>query len=187
MVKKLDTWGGVKFRSEANGMFVWIFWGGKMCVFSQHSKSQEEQKIVFVWMFEVYTFFFCFWRSCWVLYILTTFLDWRQGPVENCHVISIFLEGGIQQTLGRLVLTIEVIGGSCLGKLPQVGWLIFSTKVNGWRMADVLKNLVTSMVFQESFCVFFFKNEVFQTPDGLTRFLQAVQVIGCIAHCLLWI
>ena len=36
------------------------------------------------------------------------------------------------------------------------GMIDFSTKVNGWRMADVLKNLVTSMVFQESFCVFFF-------------------------------
>ena len=64
----------VSFRSKRH---VWIFWGARCVFFSQHSKSQEEQKIVFVWMFEVYTIFSAFDAA------VESFTFWRHFLIEG--------------------------------------------------------------------------------------------------------
>ena len=44
MVKKLDTWGGVKFRSEANGMFG-FFGGQDVCFLANIAKVKRSRRL----------------------------------------------------------------------------------------------------------------------------------------------
>lgn len=113
-------------------------------------------------MFEVYT---CFafdatvFRELLFLTLLRPLhfddISWLKAarPVENCHVISIFLEGENPADSRTVGSDNEVIGGSCLGKLPQVGWLI--DHQGEWLGRNDVLSPCDFQAFQESFCVFF--------------------------------
>lgn len=171
--EKLDTWGGVKFVQKERQLF---FLGGKMFFLANIAKVKRSRRL---FLFEclkcipvlLLTQLFLgnsFFWLCWVLYILTTFLDWKQPDLwKTVMSFPFFWRGRIQQTLGRLVLTMRSlvvhVSASCH---RWDDWL--TTKVNG--LAEMMSfHLVTSKLFKNLF-VCFFKMKSFRHLMGWQDF-----------------
>ena len=81
-----------------------------------------------------------------------SFTFWRHFLIEGKDLWKTVMS--IQQTLGHSGSDNEVIGGSCLGKLPQVGMIDWPPRWMAWRMADVLFTLWLPWFFKNLFVCF---------------------------------